>query len=138
MLHWWEERLKMTDYGDHKNDLLFAIKKNIIKDKLLNKMLQRFSNNHAMKNSAGKSFTWSCWTGFLLRFLPCSPPLAVFKIGWSSEQPGLEEGVPIHGRVLDLNGLKGPCQYQPLYYFIFHTCNAVWGLACAGNCSANS
>lgn len=45
----------MTDHDDDKNYLLVAIKTILIKDKILNKMLQRLSNNPGMKNSAGKS-----------------------------------------------------------------------------------
>ena len=36
------------------------------------------------------------------------------QAGWGCEPPGLEEGVPVHSRGLEINDLKGPFQPKPL------------------------
>lgn len=47
------------------------------------------------------------------------------EVRWSSEQPGLEEGAPIHGWMLDLEDLKGLSQHKPFYDPMLHTWNAM-------------
>jgi len=36
------------------------------------------------------------------------------QAGWGCEPPGLEEGVPVHSRGLEINDLKGPFQPKAL------------------------
>ena len=35
------------------------------------------------------------------------------QTGWGFEQPGLVEGIPAHGKGLDLDDLQGPFQPKP-------------------------
>ena len=54
--------------------------------------------------------------GLAQRGCGCSLPGSVQgQAGWGFEQPGLVEGVPAHGRGLELDDLYGPFQPKPFY-----------------------